>query len=73
MYKFFKLIFAVSLSCSFLIACDLKNQNAIVTGGSRGIGEETCYLLAKEGVNVAVVANQSFMQAKLVAEKVKEL
>ena len=73
MYKFFKLIFAVSLSCFFLIACDLKNQNAIVTGGSRGIGEETCYLLAKEGVNVAVVANQSFMQAKLVAEKVKEL
>ena len=68
-----KFFFLFTLVSTFLCANDLQNQNAIVTGGSRGIGEETCYLLAKEGVNVAVVANQSFLQAKLVAEKLKEM
>ena len=33
----------------------LKNKNAIVTGGSRGIGLEVAYKLASEGSNVAIL------------------
>ena len=33
----------------------LKNKNAIVTGGSRGIGLEIAYKLASEGSNVAIL------------------
>ncbi|MCB1189035.1 MAG: SDR family oxidoreductase [Leptospiraceae bacterium] len=32
----------------------LKNKTAIVTGGSLGIGKETCLLLAEKGANVIV-------------------
>lgn len=34
---------------------DLAGKNAIVTGGSRGIGFATAQALAREGVNVAIV------------------
>ena len=33
---------------------ELKNKVAFVTGGSQGIGRETCILLAKQGAKVAV-------------------
>ncbi|MEC1520789.1 SDR family NAD(P)-dependent oxidoreductase [Neobacillus niacini] len=33
---------------------ELKNKVAFVTGGGRGIGRETCLLLAKQGAKVAV-------------------
>lgn len=33
---------------------NLKNKNAIVTGGSRGIGRAVCLELAKQGANVLV-------------------
>src|ERR1700692_2577373 len=33
---------------------DLRGKIAIVTGGSRGIGAETCLALARNGVKVAV-------------------
>ncbi len=36
----------------------LKGQAAIVTGGGRGIGRAICLLLAKEGVNVVIVARK---------------
>src|SRR5258707_7736224 len=33
---------------------DLRGKIAIVTGGSRGIGAETCLALARNGVKVAI-------------------
>ncbi|MEH7155717.1 SDR family NAD(P)-dependent oxidoreductase [Neobacillus drentensis] len=39
---------------------DLKGKVAFVTGGGRGIGKETCILLAKQGAKIAVFSdNQS--------------
>lgn len=34
---------------------DLSNKNAIITGGTRGIGFATAKALAEEGVNIAIV------------------
>lgn len=50
---------------------DLKGLNAIVTGGSRGIGEACVLALAKDGANVAIAVNKSVEEANKVAEKVK--
>ena len=35
---------------------DLQGKHAIVTGGSRGIGKAIALELAREGVDVAIVA-----------------
>lgn len=34
---------------------NIKGKNAVITGGTRGIGLATAHALAKEGVNVAVI------------------
>lgn len=47
----------------------MKGQNALVTGGSRGIGREICLTLAKQGVNVAVNYSGSQDKAEAVAEE----
>ncbi|MFA9557424.1 3-oxoacyl-[acyl-carrier-protein] reductase [Evansella sp. AB-rgal1] len=47
----------------------MKGQNALVTGGSRGIGRAICLDLAKNGVNVAVNYSGSQDKAEAVAEE----
>lgn len=39
---------------------DLKGKFAIVTGASSGLGRQFALALAKEGVNVAIVAMPGF-------------
>ena len=39
-----------------LVFLNLKNKNAIVTGGSHGIGLETAKTLASEGCNVCIIS-----------------
>ncbi len=48
---------------------DLKGKNAIVTGGSRGLGKAVALALAKEGVNVAVTGRNT----KTLEETVEEI
>lgn len=51
----------------------MKGQNALVTGGSRGIGKAICLALASQGVNVAVNYSGSKDKAEAVAEECKKL
>ena len=50
----------------------LENQTAIVTGGSRGIGEAIALRLADEGANVAVCASRSLDGAQAVAARIRD-
>ena len=58
-------------TCSY--AGDLDGFYAIVTGGSRGIGEACVFALAREGANVAIAVNKSTEEAEGVARKAREL
>lgn len=70
----YMLLLTIQLSVSsFADAGELDGLNAIVTGGSRGIGEAAVYALAREGVNVAIVVNKSTQEAETVLVRVKEL
>ncbi len=42
----------------------LKGKNAVITGGSRGIGRAIALKLAEEGANIAVIYNGSEERAK---------
>jgi NAD(P)-dependent dehydrogenase (short-subunit alcohol dehydrogenase family) len=50
----------------------LKDKTAVVTGGSGGIGKQTCLTLAAEGANVAV-ADLDMDKVEQVAEQVQSL
>jgi len=74
----FKRIFKITLALIlfpfvFCIAGELDGLNAIITGGSRGIGEACAYTFAKEGANVAIAVSKSVEEADEVVEKLKEL
>lgn len=68
-------IACLCLFCSVVCAysAEMRGLNAIVTGGSRGIGEACVYALAQEGVNVAIAVNQSVEEAERVAVKARSL
>jgi len=50
---------------------ELKNQTAVVTGSSRGIGRAIALRLASTGANVVVHANRSTAMANGVAEEIR--
>ena len=50
----------------------LKGKTAVVTGGSRGIGEAIVYKLASMGTNVAVIYAGNAVTAEKVCEKCKQ-
>ena len=49
----------------------LKDKNALVTGGSRGLGLASAISLAKEGVNIIICARseEDLSKAKSIIEK----
>ena len=51
----------------------LKNKNALITGGSRGLGLSSAISLAKEGVNIHICARSSedLLKAKKMLSKFK--
>tara|TARA_Y100000385_G_C13083072_1_gene634934 strand:+ start:839 stop:1612 length:774 start_codon:yes stop_codon:yes gene_type:complete len=49
----------------------LKNKTALITGGSSGIGKETCLLFAKEGANV-IVTDVNEIEGKHVVNQIKD-
>jgi glucose 1-dehydrogenase len=51
----------------------LAGKNALVTGGERGIGQEICLALAREGVNVAYCDVQTVQGDGSTREKVESL
>lgn len=61
------------LSTNLCFGAELDGLHAIVTGGSRGIGEACVFALAKEGANVAIAVDKSVDEAEKVAEKAKKL
>lgn len=50
----------------------MKNQTAVVTGGSRGIGRAICIALAKEGVNIVTCYAKSSAAAEETIAMCKE-
>jgi NAD(P)-dependent dehydrogenase (short-subunit alcohol dehydrogenase family) len=46
----------------------LKNKNAFITGGSKGIGLETARMLAREGANVVIAARRESALAEAVQD-----
>ena len=50
---------------------DLKGLNAVITGGSKGIGKSIAIALAHEGVNVAI-ASRNIDTLKATADELKQ-
>ena len=54
-----------------MIAIDLSNKVALVTGGSRGIGRAVAQILAQAGARVAVDYVQDARAAESLVEEVR--
>jgi NAD(P)-dependent dehydrogenase (short-subunit alcohol dehydrogenase family) len=52
---------------------ELKDKVALVTGGGRGIGRETCILLAKQGAKVAIFSDNESESKETAAYITEEL
>jgi 3-oxoacyl-[acyl-carrier protein] reductase len=52
---------------------DLTGKNALVTGGSRGVGRATALLLAKAGANVGISYRNQHASAEAVVEELRAL
>jgi len=46
----------------------LKNKNIIITGGTRGIGEETARLFSREGANVTIIGRDEKKAHQIIKE-----
>jgi len=51
---------------------EIRNKVAIVTGGNGGLGQRICHSLAAAGCHVVVVYAQSRMDARKVADELKQ-
>jgi 3-oxoacyl-[acyl-carrier protein] reductase len=51
---------------------DLKDKVVLVTGGSRGIGRETCVLFAKAGAKVVINYNKSSENAEALKREISD-
>jgi 3-oxoacyl-[acyl-carrier protein] reductase len=51
---------------------ELKGKNALVTGGSRGIGRKVALALAQQGINVALNYNRSESEAKRIQSEIEK-
>ena len=55
------------------IDAQIKNQVALITGGSQGIGAATAMALGREGVSIAVTYNRSESKATEVLNQIKKI
>ena len=51
----------------------IKNKNAIITGGARGIGKEIARTLAENGANIAINYRTFTDELKLFVEELNSL
>ena len=51
---------------------DLQGKVAIVTGGSGGLGKCICNALAKQGVNLAILYNNHYKEAKALSDELND-
>jgi 3-oxoacyl-[acyl-carrier protein] reductase len=56
-----------------MLSIDLRGKRALVTGGSRGVGEATAMLLARAGADVAITYHTRADAANAVVERLRAL